>query len=844
MMPTPIQNYAISTSLSAKRLTVLAALFFLSGTSGLIFQVVWMYRLGLVFGNAVYATAATLAAFFLGLALGGWLWGNTVARFRRPLSVYGLMELGVALTALLWIPGVDFYKTHYPSVVAVLGDHRSMLILAKFVFSTTLLFFPTVLMGGTFPVLAQYVGEGPRQLASRGTLLYAVNTLGASSGAFFAGFFLLSKYGVNSTYSIAVALAASTGIGAILLDRLSGRAAARGINPAPVKRKSTRSSVTIKGSLMIVLAFITGLLALSAETVWIRMFAQVLQNSVYSFSAILVVFLIALGFGGLLSHVLVRLSLPPIRVLLVLLYAGAIIVGLSPVVFNAATDGLGYVASRASWFEYLWAVFRLSILVVFPPTVIIGAVFPFLLKAAPVISRESGRFVGRLVLFNSLGSAVGPILAGFFILDSFGLWNSIKIIALAYGGLALFVASSAAVKRVTWMALPMAALIGLIGLSSPPIVRLQAGENIVKVWQASDGVVSVVKSADNLQMRLDNFYVLGDTRSALVEQMQAHIPLLLHPTPRRTLFLGMGTGITAGASLNHDVERVVAVELVPNVIRAAKRYFSPWVNGLFGDSQVEIIADDARNFLLGTTEQFDVIVGDLFTPWHAGTGSLYTVEHFQLAKKRLAPGGLFAQWLPLYQLTPESFETIAASFASVFPVVTLWRADFSGTRASIGLIGQETGSRLDQETLLQNIVHIVGERDTASNGTSNHMAGLFYLGNLEALQDRLSGIMLNTDDKRTVEFKAPILSQQANAGVETYIVGRELEKLLMTLATNLPADQDPYLADLPASEIRYVEVGLQYYRYLQLTEAGTKREADNLLGRIRALAPDFLKDRY
>ena len=191
-------------------------------------------------------------------------------------------------------------------------------------------------------------------------------------------------------------------------------------------------------------------------------------------------------------------------------------------------------------------------------------------------------------------------------------------------------------------------------------------------------------------------------------------------------------------------------------------------------------------------------------------------------------------------MTPESFETISATFASVFPVVTLWRADFSGTRASVALIGQEAGSRLDQEVLQRNISNVVGDRDSSSDVATNHMAGLYYIGNLEALQNRLSGITLNTDDRRNVEFKAPILSQQANAGSETYIVGKELENLLMTLAINLPADRDPYLSNLPPSEIRYVEVGLQYYRYLQLIAAGKENEADSVLEQIRVLAPDFL----
>jgi spermidine synthase len=343
-------------------------------------------------------------------------------------------------------------------------------------------------------------------------------------------------------------------------------------------------------------------------------------------------------------------------------------------------------------------------------------------------------------------------------------------------------------------------------------------------------------------MRLDNFYVLGDSRSILVEQMQGHIPLLIHPKPKETLFLGMGTGITAGASLSHDVERVVVVELVSNVIPAAKQYFSPWVNNLFNDKRVEIIADDARNFLLGSTENFDVIVGDLFTPWHAGTGSLYTVEHFQQVKKRLKKEGLFAQWLPLYQLTPESFNIIAATFASVFPEVTLWRADFSGSRASIALIGQEKGSKLSQEVLKKNIANVVNVKDNASNKPIDHMAGLFYLGNLDALKSRLIGIEVNNDDQRTIEFKAPILTQQANAGKQTYIVKQELENLLSTLATNLPVENDSYLSKLPPSELNYVKVGLLYFRYLQFINEENESEANNILEQIQLLASDFLME--
>jgi spermidine synthase len=843
-VPTHTKQLLIIKSHGSKHIFILAGLFFLSGTAGLILQVVWMYRLGLVFGNAAYATAATLSAFFLGMALGGWFWGKAATRLRNALSIYGLMELGIALSALLWIPGIGLYESNYPIIVDILGNNAGMLTFGKFIFSISLLLLPTLFMGGTFPVLSQYVAENRDQLAIRGTFLYAVNTIGASIGAFIAGFFLLSEYGVSSTYYFAIALAAGTGIIAIVLDRLTiydSKAGFAKNKSEVISNKKLLPSNSLSYSLIIVLAFSSGLLALSAETIWIKMFAQVLQNSVYSFSAILVVFLIALGCGGMLSHLLVRISVPVIPTIVILLSVGAIMIGVSPLIFNMATNGLQYISASASWTDYLQSIFRLSFLIVFPPTLVIGSVFPYLLKASPKINRKSGSFVGLLVFFNSIGSAVGPLLIGFFFLDYIGLWNSVKVIAIIYVALALLITFYFK-KRTRWTTLTGLTVILLILIPNPPLVHLEANESILDIWQSSDGVVSIVESDNNIQMRLDNFYVLGDTRSVLVEKMQAHIPLLLHPEPKSVLFLGMGTGITAGASLDHNVDHIVTVELVPNVIRAAKRYFTPWVNELFTRPNVEIVPDDARNFLLGTSQNFDVIIGDLFTPWHQGTGTLYTVEQFKLAKKHLTSNGIFAQWLPLYQLTPESFKTISATFASVFPQVTLWRADFSTSRASIVLIGQASGTSLDQRVLEKNITNIIETSAEKADSSKPHMAGLFYLGNLQAIKDSLSGIPINTDDKRTIEFNAPVLSQKANSGKASYIVGKEFEKLITALARGLPPQEDPYLSLLPENEIKYVEVGLQYYKYLQLKTENKNNEADSVRTEIQTLAPGFLTD--
>lgn len=826
--------------LCADHFILLCILFFLSGTAGLIFQVIWMYRLGLVFGNAAYATAATLSAFFLGLGLGGWFLGRASAKFRRPLKMYGLMELGVALTALLFVPGLEFYEMYYAESISFLGNSKGILLPMKFIFSALLLILPSFLMGGTFPVLSQYIGKNRTQLSKRGTVLYAVNTVGAALGALLTGFYLILEYGVSFTYYLAVALMFSVGLLAVVLDSLS--------TPTTVVRKTSRTSIAQGKSFggpsklgnlqFIIVAFSSGALALSAETLWTQMFAQVLQNSVYSFALILVVFLLALGMGGFLSHLLVRSRMGSNRVIVLLLSIAAVFIGISPTIFNLATNGLEYVAMGASWHTYVWAVFKLALLVVLPPTVVLGAVFPFLLKAAPVTNRPAGRIVGVLVFFNSLGSFAGPAIAGFVLLDILGLWNSVKVIAIFYGILAVWVFFSFyGEKKNVRLLLPILIVSGILLLKNPPLLRLETDEKLLDSWQSSDGVVSIVRKSKNIQMRLDNFYVLGDSESVLVEQMQAHIPLMIHPAPKKVAFLGMGTGITAGAALYHDVEKVVAVELVSNVIPAAQGYFSPWANGLFQDSRASIVADDGRNFLLGTKEQFDVIVGDLFTPWHAGTGSLYSLEHFEQAKKRLGAGGVFAQWLPLYQLTPENFYTIAATFAAVFPHVTLWRADFSATRASIVLIGQEAGVQLDEDTLRRNIVHVTGGQD---NQDKSHMAGLFYLGNLNNIGNRLSHVELNTDDRRAIEFKAPILSQQANAGRANYIVGKELANLFVEISDNFSRN-DPYLSGLPIDEIKFVEVGALYFRYLQYIDQRKDVMAKKTYDKIQTLAPGFLK---
>ena len=230
-----------------------------------------------------------------------------------------------------------------------------------------------------------------------------------------------------------------------------------------------------------------------------------------------------------------------------------------------------------------------------------------------------------------------------------------------------------------------------------PFTHLNSGETLRATAEGASGIVTVVDIGDDLQLRLDNYYVLGGSAATMNERRQGLVPLLLHPAPRRVAFIGMATGISASAAAALDVGDTTVIEVVPEVAAMARTHFASWNARLLDRPGVRLVVDDGRRYLAATDSRFDVIVSDLFIPWHASAGSLYSLEMYETAARRLAPGGLFCQWLPLYQLTREEFEVIVRTFLAAFPHVTLWRNDFYPDRPVLGLMGAKEPHRLDLE---------------------------------------------------------------------------------------------------------------------------------------------------
>ena len=834
---------------STNRFRAEHGLFFLSGLTALLFEVLWFRRLGLVIGNSAHATAVTLSAFFLGIAMGGVLWGARSRRYSNPLRAYAALELAIALSALLFLGLLRGYRWAYPTLVGLVGEHGFLLAAAQTALAVVALLPATLFMGGTFPIMGQHAIRRDRELGSRGGSLYGTNTIGGAVGVLLAGFVLPSWWGYDITYSVAVGVAASVAVAAFVL---SGRRAPPPgwADPSPAgDRSGSRGEPEVaepirkhvEFRLIYAMAFFSGLVTLGLELLWIRMFAQVLQNSVYSFAVVLAVLLGALGLGALLSSRLSRLPHDPLRTLALLLALAGVAGALSTHGFYAATGGLSYAGGAEGWSGYVVSVFGLATATLLVPAMLLGTVFPFLLKTLERSGKPPGPVIGRLVLSNSLGAVVGPLLASFVLLEAVGLWVAVTVLAYSYlviaGALLIWTSPSR-----KWLAIAPVGGLVVLALAYPPS-RLSSpgaapGERVRAVWEGSLGTVAVVEEADNLRLTLNTYYTLGDTRSLGIERMQAHVPLLLHADPSSVFFLGLGTGITAGAALDHPVTRVVATELVPEVVTAAQEHFRPYTNGLFTDPRALVRATDGRNYLLGVRERFDVIVADLFTPWHSGTGALYSLEHFRIARSRLTEGGVFAQWLALYQLSLEEFLIVARTMLEVFPQVTLWRGNFEPERPVVALVGTDAGA-LDAEAFRRRARQTLSPNGELG-GELGALAGLLYAGNLTAQFDLFRAYPVNTDDRPVIEFLSPVQQREFIARRTPRLVGRELDKLYERLIQEVPPDADPYLAGLRAEERKAVGAGLALYRYRLEKQAGDQGSAARYLEEFYRVVPPAL----
>jgi spermidine synthase len=809
---------------------VLSVLFFCSGSLALIYEVIWQRGFALVFGSSGPATAAVLAAYFAGLGLGSQIIGSRTARLKRPLLVYSILELFIGLSALLVPLILLAFEKSYPWLFARFGGSPFLFVMIKTALAFVCLFAPTFCMGGTLPVLAQLVDSGGTRLGLTAGWLYVVNTAGAALGALSVPFILLPRFGANRTLWLA---AGGNLLVALLAWRIS---VGSSLSVVVAKNREDEQIESSWWEPALFFSFLSGLSTFALQVLWNRAFAQVHENSIYSFAIIVAVFIFALAIGAQLARVCLKVRPLSSNVWLGSSWlAGGALTLLSPWLFLRLTNGLAYLAGGTDWEHYITKLVLLAFCILFVPITLLGLALPLLMEK-PKRDGDAGRAIGKLLAANILGSVIGALLAGFLLPQALGLWNSIFLI----GTMLLIAGSWQFLKdaQTRWIFRAGALIIGSLvfwacaraGLPRVKVAQSQ-GEHLMELWEGTHGIVAVVGRPQSIRLKLNNYYTLGGTSSIGDERMQAHIPLLLHPNPRRVAFLGLGTGITAGGALFHPIHDITIVELAPEVAAAALSFFGQENrNVLFGKSRIFI--DDARSFLRGSNEKFDVLIGDLVVPWREGEGALFTLEHFAAAKARLAPGGLFCVWLPCFQLSDNDLTILARTFLSVFPEAYVWRGDFSPIAPAVALIGAVEPFQLDPATIKARLSQFPPD---PANPQLRDAISLWmqFIGILRPEDLPADDPRMNRQDRPWIELSGP--KEHAGSDTSRLLIGRRLEAWENEIQTRRSGLAQPE----PEAEAG-MKAGNLLYEFTLLLSEKRETEARAVREKLKGLLPGAL----
>jgi len=675
-------------------------LFFASGFTALVYEVVFSKSLALVFGSMATATYAVLATYMGGMALGAWIGGRIAAKRADPLLIYAVCEaiigLYCAATPLLF----GLVKGAYVPLAAGLPPDAPALVLLRVALGGAALLVPTVLMGVTLPALARFFEPAGTSMGRAIAALYGANTLGAAFGALLAGYVILPALGLTRSVAFAALASLLVAVVALKVRRQALPAASTSLSPnAPYAAAPAAPApgTSQRGLLMLALAalVVTGLVTLALEVLYMHLLAIVAGNSVYAFSLMLFTFLLGLGGGAQLARWLLHLR-QPLALTIGWLQIGIACVALFgvlqwdriPVHFGSYADyplQIGFGAREAIRALVCFAA-------MFPPALLIGALYPLTIELATRASRSSPvSVVGRAAALNTVGNIAGVLLGGFVLLPLLGSLPSVQLlagVAALLGIVCLWVAG----ERLSWRAwAPLGVLIiaaavqprGLdyTALASGANVYFQGqdwGEIIDHAESADGGFTAVAVRRDaggELRTLLTNGKFQGNNAAGGEMKAQAGFalaPLLHTPHRERALVIGYGTGGTAHVLHAAGFQELDIVELSADIVRLADRRFPDVNHGVTRRPGVRTFITDGRNFLLLQPRQYQLISMEISSIWFAGAASLYNREFYRLARSRLAPGGVLQQWIQLHHIRAQDLLFVLGSVRSEFRFVWVY----------------------------------------------------------------------------------------------------------------------------------------------------------------------------
>ena len=761
--------------LISDRLLLMA--FFFSGFAALGYELLWTRLLSLALGSEIMGVLGVLAGFFGGMVVGAYCLNDHAHKAKNPVVFFSLLELFAAAYAwgspyfLLWLA-----RTLPPLIGPVAGDNDHLFALGLSVLVSGLALLPaTFCMGATLA----YVSEARRRVhaAEAGAKnlgrLYFANTLGATLGVFASIYFIFPSWGMAN----GAAWLALTGIIAALLAYdwhwnvyLPSRA-----NPdAPAGRQNTERAIAhLPVKKVYVLLLLTGLAGIGLEVVLVRILAQLLFDTVYTFANLLAVYLLGTAAGAWLCQRRARNVSGEKDIsrllawLIVSIVISTLILSVTPPVFDwLRPPGSGLV-------RCFLAEAVISLLVFLLPTMLMGALF------SRLTGELSGHSVGKGYALNTLGSALAPFVFGLFVIHFWGYETALCGVVLVFLLVWLYAMKP---LRFEYVGLAAGVLIFLIFFSANHLdltFSLPGNWVLLEKHETLYGVVRVYEQKGSTGIWGQPLRVLMINRGFALgggdgwsEMRLGHMSLLLQPKAERMLFLGVATGTGLGAVKQYPLKQVDAVEIVPEIVDMM-HWFRDLNSDVQNDPRVHMVKADARRYTAASHDKYDLIVADIFHPGLDGASSLFSLEHFRAMRDHLTEDGSVVQWIPPVKFDTDVLKSLVRTFITVFPESCAFRDTYDADNPMLLLVGKKAGHplKIDIDYLTRNL-----QRDKPAGHVIYDVSDFMgeYITDAKGLSGFSQSSALNTDLNQYILFNAPL---------KTYLnrpeyYNRSLEELL------------------------------------------------------------------
>jgi len=667
---------------------IIHLIIFFAGFSFLIYEVSWNRMLSLLLGATVSASTLVLMSFMAGFGMGAYYWGKFAASFSKTARLLTFLLLGVGILSLLnYFIIISFLPGLYD---AFSGSETAFTDGLVFSLALFLLFIPAFLMGGVIPVASKIIIRTNNHFSSDLGRIYAIETLGSTLGGLTAGFILLGKLGQQYTVFLAVIINVLLAI--LIFNNKRLAVSSRLANKVETEIKDKPDAQFKQRQLAgLAATFISGLFILGLQVVWIRIFKIYLTNTSYTFALItsLVIFGLFLGSwifkkrgDRIKRHV--KILINALIIMGVFALVGVFILVHLP---EWLMFPLGHL-NEIPFIRLIVVPAIASVLIVLPPSIVSGFTFPLACRLYSEDTRNVSKNVGFVLMFNTLGAVLGPLLAAFLLIPSLGVVKSILVLITAVFLLTIYISriypSTSDKRKRLGLGVGIVILVSVIIFMSeirvlPPSFK-KLDRDILFYNETVEGTLVVAQEktpgAFVRVSYVNNSAVIGSTYDAVkAVKMIGHIPFFAGLECEKALIVGFGMGVTTSAIAQHpEVKEIDCVEMVPGLKEAA-HFYSELNNDVIDDPRVHIMSGDGRHFLQKTSKQYDLISCD---PTHPvlGSGNLYTKDYFELCKQHLNDGGMVSQYLPLHKLRLEDFLGIIKTFHSVFPNSTVWLGQY------------------------------------------------------------------------------------------------------------------------------------------------------------------------